>query len=130
MGANQIAKHRHYGKRSHMPCQCCGAKVARRDMTVHHIIPLQHIRALYKFDRLPPDISPKQQLVFLCRACHDYVEEYYMHDEAHTTLISEYKSLAIADTISIAMANIYAYILNGYHTIYYNSISCYNNQNI
>lgn len=118
---NQIAKSNYYKGKKTMPCQCCGESLRSRDMTVHHVVPQHHIRTL---GNVLPDIMPEQKLVFLCRPCHDRVEDFYK-TKGRSNIMNELKDFANKDDISPALGNIYAFILNGYHLLYKRFLQSY-----
>lgn len=121
MAPNQIAKSNYYKGKKTMPCQCCGQHFIKVDMTVHHVVPQHHIRTL---GNVLPDIMPEQKLVFLCRPCHDRVENFYKSKE-RSSIMNELKYYANKDDISPALGNIYAFILNGYHLLYKRFLQSY-----
>ena len=121
MTKNQIAKSNYYKGKKTMPCQCCGKHFIKADMTVHHVVPQHHIRTL---GNVLPDIMPEQKLVFLCRPCHDRVEDFYK-TKGRSNIMNELKDFANKDDISPALGNIYAFILNGYHLLYKRFLQSY-----
>ena len=118
---NQIAKKRYFGRKKQKPCECCGEILEWKDMTVHHVVPKHHIRTL---GNVLPDIMPEQKLVFLCRPCHDRVEDFYK-TKGRSNIMNELKDFANKDDISPALGNIYAFILNGYHLLYKRFLQSY-----
>lgn len=113
MKKNTVHKDNYYGDELLMPCQCCGKILTKEMITVHHIIPQQHIK---KLKGCPVETLPEQKLSFLCRDCHDKVETYYT-SSYETKSIRDMK-ISIKKEESITYLTIYAYSLNIYNILY------------